>query len=86
MGTNMALMWGGRWEDGKDGKSRQKRESQKAASEVSGIERKECKICKFSVSHSGVDQNSCLLGCKGYQGDVTSQKIVFDRCRAWLRQ
>ena len=75
MGTNMALIvGGGRWEDRKDENSRQNGERQKAPSEVSDVERKECRICEISVSHSGADEDSCLVGCSGYQGDVTSQK------------
>jgi hypothetical protein len=45
-----------------------------AVSKESDIERKECSFCEFSVSHSGADEDSILLGCSGYQGDVTSQK------------
>jgi len=63
VGTNMTIIGGrklGSWERRK---SRKKRERQKAVSEVSDIERKECRICEVSVSHSGADEDSRVLGC-----------------------
>jgi hypothetical protein len=60
----MALtVGGGRWECEKVEKSTQKRERQIVASEVSDVEINERKICDVSVSHSGAEEDSCLLRC-----------------------